>query len=150
MPGIEDRTPGLEDVSKERFKANFKNQLIYANARHIHNYLLLDKNTQWSVQLDLSSLSKTRVIFRDRSTPVVIHHTHWRRGETITEELQSFQSFHEAFEKRYPDKIQDTTRLLFCYAVIYNLLKASAVPAEGLRRCFFIDIRKLREAVGLQ
>ena len=140
MPGIEDLTPGLEDVSKERFKANFKNQLIYANARHIHNYLLLDKNTQWSVQLDLSSLSKT----------VVIHHTHWRRGETITEELQSFQSFHEAFEKRYPDKIQDTTRLLFCYAVIYNLLKASAVPAEGLRRCFFIDIRKLREVVGLQ
>jgi hypothetical protein len=142
MPtGIPDTTPGLEDVSIERFKANFKNQMLETHIRHIHNYLILDSNTQWSAQLDVSSGETTHISFHGRRTPVTIRHAQWRANQKHTD----WKSFYAEIQRLYPDTMQDTTRILFCYAVVHNLLKASAVEVQGLRRCFIVDVRNLRD-----
>lgn len=146
MPGIDDTTPGLEDVSLARFQQNYKLRLpAGVTTIHIHNYLLLDRNTQWSVQVDFSSPERTRVLFYSRGTALLIENEHWRSPEKYL----TWDSFHKAFELRYPNRVQDTTRLLFCYAVIHKLLAPSAVPVDGLKRCFIMDIRLLREATGV-
>jgi hypothetical protein len=146
MTGIPDLTPGLEDVSVTRFETHFRGRLTMAQPQNIYKYLLLDINTQWSAQLDKTSQGKTRIVFNGRRKPVVIVHSQWKANQTHTD----WKSFHEELERRYPDTMQDTTRILFCYAVVHRLLDASAVPVEGLRRSFVIDIRKLRTLLDVK
>ena len=144
MPGIEDLTPGLEDVSQARFQNNFKLPLT-AGVQNIYNYLLLDRNIQWSAQLTISSPERTCITFHNRKKVIVIEHTAWRSPEKYLD----WEKFHKAFQLHYPNVIENATRLLFCYAVVHKLVIPSAVEVEGLRRCFIIDIRRLREAIGL-